>query len=299
MARTKSIVLDSSVLFQLGNADWDFLKDLTRAGHIQVWDSVVGLIELIRHIHQPDCGLRDKTGWVANRCCRLEEIAPKHMLPHPGLVVQRALQEWLKWNRSETEVIRETNRYLALRKLLAEKRKLADDPEIVEHLLGPTEDISKAFQDSLDSLRAEMHADYVDKVRTKIGEKPGRFRNILTSHIQKQADWQSSMFVRLMEHHNVRDKVKAAVALEWRKIPFLQRLLSIYNLQIGRFVDTDRPATVEDFIDFEWAAYISSSRIDLFLTNNERDFQQALLNAPEISRKVRTWTEFRSDASSR
>ena len=52
--------------------------------------------------------------------------------------------------------------------------------------------------------------------------------------------------------------------------------------------------STEDFIDFEWAAYISSSRIDFFVTNNERDFQRAFMDAENISPKIKTWEQFMS-----
>ena len=290
----RKVVLDSSVLFELNKKDWDFIKKHTELGVIQVWDSPVGLIELIRHIHQPGCTIVQKDKWVADRCSHLQEVAPLHMLPSPGLVVRRAIQEWLKANRFNSDVDNEVRLYLNLRKTLLNGQKTAGSNDIIQELLKPTDEISKEFQESLNSLRSEMHSDYVDKVRQEVKSRPGIFRNILVSYIQKDPGWQRSLFLNLIEHHGVGEFEKAAIALEWRNIPFIQNLLSIYCLQIGRFVDTDRLSVTEDFIDFEWAAYISSSRIDFFVTNNERDFQRAFMDAENISPKIKTWEQFMS-----
>lgn len=299
----KAIVLDSSITFALSRPDCDLLKKHTEAGRIQVWDSPLGLFEIVRHINQPDCKLGDKVGWAKSRCALLGEIAPNHMLPHPGLVVRRAIRKFLSWDRDDGALKNEIEHYLSLRKSLVLGHRRADSPELVQELVLPMNATSQAFCGDLDILRADLDTTELKDLRKKVSTDmklsglpsvtPDDFRAAIVSKIQEDVDWQRSLFLEMLRHHGVGDWEKGAVALHWKTMPYLQTLMAIYRHQVARFAESGRAAVLEDFIDYEWAAYIASERIHYFVTNNTRDFQKAFADEPSVAPKVRTWADFR------
>ncbi len=284
-----SVVLDSSVLFGLSKEDWRFLEKNTKARKIQIWDSVVGLCELICHVHKQDGRQEHNEKWVSNKCANLIRIAPNQMLPSPGLVVTRALREWLKW--PQEKLIQESQVFLRIRKDLASNPDFAKSDKIKDAIVTQTLIVSKNFQISLEDLSKELNADYVKKAQSSVPHQ--RFKEYSIGYIQRQPEHQSNLFCHLMYHHQAGSAEKVAVALQWRNIPYIRDLISIYNLQIGNFVARGRKAAFEDFIDFEWAAYIASNHIHHFVTNNKRDFQEALKSFGKLSDKVLDWEDFK------
>ncbi len=283
------LVLDSSIVFGLGEKNWKFLEDLTEAKKIQAWDSVVGLCEIICHVHKSDSPEHHDAKWLANRCANLARITPNHMLPSPGVVVSRALREWLKWPK--TARIEESKIFLRIRKKLIDQPSFLKSNEIRAAIVEPTDTVEKSFCRSLESLREELKKDYVVKAQSTVS--PNQFREMIIGYIQRKPEFQSSLFCHFMNHHNVGIEAMAAIALKWREIPYVADLMSIYNLQIGNFIAHSRKAEFSDFLDFELAAYIASNHIDFFVTNNKRDFQEAFKYYAPLANKVLSWEDFK------
>ena len=256
---------------------------------LQVRDSVVGLCEIICHVHKSDSPKHHDAKWLTNRCANLARIAPNHMLPSPGVVVNRALREWLKWPK--TARIEESKIFLVLRKKIKDDAEFLKSHEVGDAIVKPTLLASKSFYQSLEELSKVFKSDDVVNAQSKVN--PLEFKNILIGYVQNKPEVQSNLFHSLMYHHHVGSEVEAAIALEWRKVPYVADLMSIYNLQIGNFIAHSRKAEFSDFLDFELAAYIASNHIDFFVTNNKRDFQEAFKYYAPLANKVLSWEDFK------
>jgi len=288
------IAFDSSVSFGLSKDDWEWLDDKVKKSQLEIWDSPVALFEIIGHVNTSDCDIGNKKEWVQNKTYYIKKVTGNQMLPHPGLVVRRAIREWLGWCRQDSDLKEEVLCCLKMRNSFASGIKDATSDEVRCVLIKPLTEAQNGFQTDLMNLKLSFTNTENEKLRNMLAMNKHEFIATVTKVIQNDQGWQNELFSRLMLHHGVMDDEKDAIALNWNKVPFVKRLMRLYCLQIACFVKSGRNAERGDFIDFEWAPYIVCERIDYFVTNNKRDFQNVLKKDDEFAAKIKNWQELKT-----
>jgi hypothetical protein len=255
--------------------DRRWLQQKVKTGHLIVWDSIVNLFEAIDGVYR-----------AQTLCGRSKVICGDNFLPSPQVVTRQAIKGWICGPNIITIDPALKKQCLSLRDSLASGAILPTHTGVDVVIVQPLRKTQRNFKDDLDAVRSTL--------TTELRRNNKQNRESVVEYIIRQPRWKKRALGNLMKHHHVGCLLTAFVSFCRPSIPFIQKLLRMYQLQIKNFLVDDRPAQLSDFIDFETAPYIASNHISYFITDNKRDFQKALAADAELGTKIKTITQLRN-----
>lgn len=266
----KKVLFDSSALFGTGREQINHIQSTyVELSKVRIFDSPTNMFEIIHHF-------QDNKEAMLRNIQNLAILSKNNAFPSISTVVINDISYYVHNERNKEEIMEEVAKFLSLR-----KRIINEDPYVEEEIKAlivneVTEGRDGYVQDIL-SLRQRFTDRDVD--------------GTLGSN-----EYKNEMFPILMDRFSVPDTLRALIALhkEWLSVPSLRIFHIYYTAKIKQYrrhwTDQTWPGPPpSDFIDLDFATYIP--QLDIFVTNNRRDFQD-LFQDEEIISKIKTKKEF-------
>lgn len=277
----KNVIIDSSILFALSEQ-----KALKLLSDYNVFITPTNLFEIFTHSQSKK--IPNYISFIKNKLYIYKSLNAK-FLPDRDTLLKKELYDFPDENNKNifsqlmdqilnTSITSSlTFKKICIRDPIQNSKEFANNIEkfkifLKEYCTNPS------YKEDHILLFGKPHLNY-HKERLQIFDK-------LTNSITNVTAFINSLLINLSE---VPDFTEKDIE-RFSQFTFIKNLYYSFKQLQRRIIERDRKAEKGDYFDFEFLMYICSNslKIDLFLTNNIRDFQDLLPKIPQLQQKIIT-----------
>jgi|GEM_PF-3721029 len=283
--RKLKVVFDTNVWRSLGLNGLDELYNYLsnplniKTQKVELWEVVPVIFETIYDWHK-----ENKLKVIVEFSKRKIKLCKNRIIPSPTTVVQRAIAD--KYNLfKNNNILSEENRYYI--NILNESTKIEflQDEKFKNALIDPVETAGKGYKEDMERL--------LNRVKPLLNKTNSDKTDENTiDKLFEQPEIINEMVKVLTERFDLPRKMRPYMALysEWEELPHTKIILEYYKAKLKDLFIKNRKPREQDFFDLE--IMICATRLDKFITQNEKDFQR--YNLPSLNNKLWTLDEFKN-----